>query len=505
MEREYYNLYTQTNVDPEKERRALQELLIHLGQEAAQQQIERNCSSGHLDRLIRKSLEGAALHMDLPVEKLEKQCHEIAAAIGRRLPSNRFELVDLGERFRPHSCCAGMQKLLYGGLKGIAEFCSILSPEPACFPELTEYLRSTLAYLQLPGLPEREWMELVAECCRMCRYTQQLLETELRKRYGVPEPVRVRISPLAGKGILVLGMDLQVLAKLLELSNGQNIRIYTGGELLAAHAYPFFQQYPQLAGNYGSSGTKKQHKELLQFPGPVLVTSACFKNDFSEIADHCFSGGSVWSRGLTHLQDNELQTLIDKANEMPGFDFDESERFVMTGFGREALEKRVPEISSLLIEKKLKRICIVGGCDHENNESGYSPELVQLLPPDVLILTFGCGKYHFHRKSLGGIGSLPRLLDAGQCFDICGIMSFLRMLAASLEVQEEELPVTFFCNWNEQRTIPVLLTLLTGSFKEIFVHGSIPEDILESLQKFRNIRLTSSPQKDLASLDPELR
>jgi hypothetical protein len=153
MENVFCSLYAQSSVDPDKEKRALQELLMHLGQEAAQQQIERHSSSLRLDGLICQALEAASEHADLSADELERLCRKMAGESGRKLPPNRFELVHLGERFLHRCSNSGLNTLIYGGLKGIAEYGMILSggsmPDAIGIPE--EMLReaSSLAVCKI--------------------------------------------------------------------------------------------------------------------------------------------------------------------------------------------------------------------------------------------------------------------------------------------------------------------------------------------------------------------
>jgi len=67
--------------------------------------------------------------------------------------------------------------------------------------------------------------------------------------FGSPVPTPVRVTPVAGKAILVSGHDLHDLARVLEATEGTGINVYTHGELLPAHGYPELKKYSHLAGN----------------------------------------------------------------------------------------------------------------------------------------------------------------------------------------------------------------------------------------------------------------
>ena len=62
--------------------------------------------------------------------------------------------------------------------------------------------------------------------------------------FGNPVPTGVRVTPVAGKAILVSGHDLHDLDKILKATEGTGINVYTHGELLPAHGYPELQSTP---------------------------------------------------------------------------------------------------------------------------------------------------------------------------------------------------------------------------------------------------------------------
>ncbi len=83
--------------------------------------------------------------------------------------------------------------------------------------------------------------------------------------YGTPTPTAVRITPVAGKAILVSGHDLRDLRDP-GSHQDKGINVYTHGEMLPAHSYPKLKAYPHLAGNYGGAW-QNQQTEFADFPG----------------------------------------------------------------------------------------------------------------------------------------------------------------------------------------------------------------------------------------------
>ena len=89
-----------------------------------------------------------------------------------------------------------------------------------------------------------------------------------------PRVTTVRTGVRDRPGILVSGHDLRDLHDLLEQTKGTGVDVYTHGEMLPAHYYPFFEKYDNLYGNYGGSWWT-QGKEIEKFHGPVLFTTNC--------------------------------------------------------------------------------------------------------------------------------------------------------------------------------------------------------------------------------------
>lgn len=65
-----------------------------------------------------------------------------------------------------------------------------------------------------------------------------ILDRGETQAYGDPRPSAVNVRPVAGKAILISGHDLKDLRMLLEQTEGQNVNVYTHGEMLPAHGYP---------------------------------------------------------------------------------------------------------------------------------------------------------------------------------------------------------------------------------------------------------------------------
>ncbi len=73
----------------------------------------------------------------------------------------------------------------------------------------------------------------------------------------------MRTSGIAGKCILVSGHDLHDLEKVLQLTEGKGINVYTHGEMLPAHGYPGLKKYKHLVSLQPRSPTYRKLQSLI--------------------------------------------------------------------------------------------------------------------------------------------------------------------------------------------------------------------------------------------------
>ncbi len=80
-----------------------------------------------------------------------------------------------------------------------------------------------------------------------------MLDKGHRELFGTPSPQPVSRLPIQGKCILVSGHDMPTLKRILELTDGTGINIYTHGEMLPAFGYPELKKFKHLVANLGTA------------------------------------------------------------------------------------------------------------------------------------------------------------------------------------------------------------------------------------------------------------
>ncbi len=401
----------------------------------------------------------------------------------------------------------GLQELALYGLKGAAAYADharILGvANDAIFAAFNEVL-DTLA-----RNPE-DIDALTALALRVGELNLQvmeLLDQANTTAYGHPEPTTVRVTPVAGKCILVSGHDLKDLADLLDQTAGKGINVYTHGEMLPCCAYPGLKKHPHLVGNYGGAW-QDQAKEFDAFPGAILMTTNCIQRPRERYQGRIFTTGLVAWPGVQHIEagpdgKKNFSPVLAAALAAPGFDRDAEPRTITIGFARQAVLGVAEKIVQAVTAGKIRRFFLIGGCDGAKPGRNYYTDLAQAVPKDCVILTLACGKYRFNKLSFGQIDGIPRLLDVGQCNDAYSAIQIAVALAGALGCGVNELPLTLILSWYEQKAVAILLTLLHLDVRNIQIGPSLPAfitpPVLQVLSKTFGLAPITTPQEDLAA------
>lgn len=331
-----------------------------------------------------------------------------------------------------------------------------------------------------------------------------MLDKGQTETFGHPQPAQVNTRPVKGKAILVSGHDLIDLEMLLRQTEGKGINIYTNGEMLPAHAYPELKKYPHLVGNYGTAW-QNQQKEFADFPGAVLMTSNCIIDpNAGNYSDRIFTRNIVGWPGVEHIEGDDFSALIDKALELPGFEYDEIPHHITTGFARNALMQAAPAVIEGVKAGDIKHFFLIGGCDGDKSERAYFRDFAKAVPEDSVILTLACGKYKFNDLSYGDINGIPRLLDVGQCNDAYSAIQLALALAEAFDCDINDLPLSLILSWFEQKAIVILLTLLSMGVKNIRTGPTAPafltENLLGVLTEQFGLTLTTTVEQDMNAI-----
>ncbi|MBN3824714.1 hydroxylamine reductase [Burkholderia sp. Ac-20384] len=367
----------------------------------------------------------------------------------------------------------GLRALVLYGLKGVcayAHHARVLGYER---DDIYEGIEAALAFLARDPDDVNALLTQALDLGRLNLTVMELLDSANTGRFGAQQPTAVRVSPVAGKAILVSGHDLGDLHALLEQTAGTGIHVYTHGEMLPAHAYPVLKAFPHLVGNYGGAW-QDQQSDFAHFPGPILMTSNCIIEPMPQYRQRIFTTGPVGWPGVRHLEHHDFSTLIRAAQALPGFPATAPEEMITVGFGRHAVLGVADKVIDAVKAGQIRHFFLIGGCDGAAPGRNYYTEFAEQAPDDTVVMTLGCNKYRFNRHAFGDIGGIPRLLDVGQCNDSYSAIRIATALADAFECGVNDLPLSLVISWFEQKAAAVLLTLLALGLRNIRLGPTLP-------------------------------
>lgn len=394
-----------------------------------------------------------------------------------------------------------LQETILYGLKGMAAYANharrLGQTDKGVSAFIEEALFSTMTNV---NFDLESLLEIALDVGKWNLRVMELLDRGHVERFGKPGPTTVYEGTKAGRGILMTGHDLVDLADLLTRLEGTDIKVYTHGEMLPAHMYPWFRNHPNLAGHFGGAW-QKQKIEFRDFPGPIVATTNCVLIPRPEYADRLFTTRVTAVPGGKRLKDNDFGPVIARALETPELP-DAEVGTSLIGFHRTVLLDAAPTIVDAVKNGKISHFFLIGGCDGAEAGRNYFSDYAHATPKDSFILTLGCGKYRIRDYEYGELLGLPRLLDMGQCNDAYGAISVAIALAEAFNCSVNELPLTLVISWFEQKAVAVLLTLLHLGVKGISIGPNPPPfvtpNVFKVLQEKFDLRLTGTePLTDL--------
>jgi hydroxylamine reductase len=372
-----------------------------------------------------------------------------------------------------------LRSLVLYGLKGMAAYMEHAYVLGAKSEELFRFMFRALGELTNDALGADVLTALVLETGAMGVKAMALLDGANTGAYGAPRIAKVRTGVRDRPGILISGHDLRDLCDLLEQTKGTGVDVYTHGEMLPAHYYPYFEKYDNLYGNYGGAWWS-QPNEIERFHGPVLFTSNCLVPPRDSYKARVFTTGVVGFEGCAHIADRseggmkDFSAVIALAKTCtPPEALEDGE--IAGGFAHAQVMALADKVVAAVKSGAIKRFIVMAGCDGRAASRAYYTDVARELPKDTVILTAGCAKYRYIKLPLGDIGGIPRVLDAGQCNDSYSLALIALALKDAFGLDDvNKLPLSFDIAWYEQKAVLVLLALLSLGVTNIRLGPTLP-------------------------------
>ena len=415
---------------------------------------------------------------------------------------------DVGVLATKNEDVRSLRELITYGLKGLAAYLKHANALDEEDETIDAFLQSALAKLLDDSLSADDLTALTLETGKWGVQTMALLDKANTEHYGNPEITKVDLGVRKNPAILISGHDLRDLEMLLEQTKGTGVDVYTHGEMLPAHYYPFFKKYDNFAGNYGNAWWK-QKEEFEAFGGPVLLTTNCLVPPKESYKARIFTTGAVGFPGCPHIEakadgTKDFTPIIEMAKKCPA-PKELEQGTIVGGFAHEQVFALADKVVEAVKSGAIKKFVVMAGCDGRMKSRDYYAEFAKALPKDTVILTAGCAKYKYIKLDLGDIGGIPRVLDAGQCNDSYSLALIALKLKEVFGLDDvNELPIAYNIAWYEQKAVIVLLALLHLGVKNIHLGPTLPAFLSPNVAKVLvenfGIGTISSVEDDIKSM-----
>ena len=415
---------------------------------------------------------------------------------------------DVGVLATKNEDVRSLRELITYGLKGLAAYLKHANALDEEDETIDAFLQSALAKLLDDSFSADDLTALTLETGKWGVQTMALLDKANTEHYGNPEITKVDLGVRKNPAILISGHDLRDLEMLLEQTKGTGVDVYTHGEMLPAHYYPFFKKYDNFAGNYGNAWWK-QKEEFEAFGGPVLLTTNCLVPPKESYKARIFTTGAVGFPGCPHIEakadgTKDFTPVIEMAKKCPA-PKELEQGTIVGGFAHEQVFALADKVVEAVKSGAIKKFVVMAGCDGRMKSRDYYAEFAKALPKDTVILTAGCAKYKYIKLDLGDIGGIPRVLDAGQCNDSYSLALIALKLKEVFGLDDvNELPIAYNIAWYEQKAVIVLLALLHLGVKNIHLGPTLPaflsKNVANVLVKNFGIGTISNVEDDIKTM-----
>lgn len=435
---------------------------------------------------LRDKIKNELLDRGVDIGELHDAC-EFSVKTDKEI-IEKSEAMEVGVLAVGNEDIRSLKQMITYGIKGMAAYAEHALNLGKENEEVNEFIIKALASTLDDTLTVDELVALTLETGKFGVDTMAMLDSANTASYGNPEITEVNIGVGSNPAILISGHDLKDLEELLEQTQGTGVDVYTHGEMLPAHYYPFFKKYSNFIGNYGNAWWK-QNEEFETFNGPILFTTNCIIPPRQSYKDRVYTTGAAGYPGFKHIGDRkdgsqkDFSKIIEHAKRLPAPTEIESGKIV-GGFAHNQVFALADKVVEAVKSGAIKKFFVMAGCDGRMKSRSYYTEFAEKLPKDTVILTAGCAKYRYNKLKLGDICGIPRVLDAGQCNDSYSLALIALKLKEVFGLDDvNKLPIVYNIAWYEQKAVIVLLALLYLGVKNIHLGPTLPGFLSPNIAK----------------------
>ena len=377
-------------------------------------------------------------------------------------------------------------EILFAVLKNLAILIVDLN-DSGHFPKaaLNEVIKALNLYNHTE-LSENKIRKIIENISDFNATLMQILNDIKIEKFGEIQKTEVSHSTEKGKSILVSGNNMNELQDVLDAVKEQDIAVYTNGNLLIAHAYAKFREYPNLKGHFGN-GVETSVLDFATFPGAILLTKNEAHNIEYLYRGRLFTTDEIPPKGVAKLSHGVLTPLIDGALAAKGFSKGQNRKSALIGFNRDEVEQVFEDIAQKLENQTYKYLFIIGLSNHTNTQDEYFKNFFRNKPNNAFVLSFS---YYSPCENVYTI-------DVANDYALAA--ELLTKLFARIPITSEK--ITFFLTKCDSAAFAGMVRLKKLGAKNVYMSNCLPTvmnpTIVKAFKKLYSINNMTSSSYDL--------
>lgn len=228
---------------------------------------------------------------------------------------------------------------------------------------------------------------LIEEFAKLNYVLAEELDKAATARYGEISPIEISTSVRPNKAILVSGSNLTELEQLLEATNDKKIDIYTYDNMIVAHAYPKFKNYPHLVGHIQTSSVNCSI-DFSDFPGSILMTRHSLQRAENLYRGGMFTTDIIAAQGIVKIKNNDFEPLITSSLRAEGFTETIKKQPIKIALDEKSFSEKIAEVAQKIEEGQIKHFFVMGSSDYTKAQKEYFDKFLNSLGNDCFVLSF---------------------------------------------------------------------------------------------------------------------
>ena len=310
----------------------------------------------------------------------------------------------------------------------------------------------------------------------------KLINSAQKENFGQIEKTEVSHSTKPNKAIMVSGSNLNDLKNVLLSVENLDIDVYTNGNLLVAHSFPYFKHFKNLKGHFGS-GVNSSILDFATFPGAILLTKNEAQNIEYLYRGRLFTTDKIAPKGVVKIENNDFSPLINSALQAKGFAKGQNRESEFVGY----YEKELNKIIDGIVDSPPKKLYIIGLSSLSLEQKDYFKKFYSLLDKDDVVITFS------YNPKMENVFAFNLGSDYALLYEV------LHKLFSKISLSSES--ITFFLTKCDTNSLTSIINLKNKGAKNIFLSDCPPTVInpavLNSFTKLFGIKNMTNPKEDL--------